>query len=123
MNVTITTNVGHRPAAGWKNGLQATLLFLIGVACAVFLILLVHNWYPVLFPVKGLPATSRATPPGMNSSHIKGKPMERVAINFTDNVYFTVKTSSRNYRKRLSILMLTWFQTVSKHKVSRDSQL
>ena len=53
----------------------------------------------------------------MNSTHIDGKPMEKVIVNYTDNMFFTVKTSVKNYRKRLSLLMLTWFQVVDKNKV------
>ena len=46
-----------------------------------------------------------------------GKPMEEpVQVSFTDNVYFTIKTTERNYKSRLSLLMMTWLQLV-KHKV------
>ena len=53
-----------------------------------------------------------------NHTYIQGKPLEGVTTDFTDNIYFTVKTSATNYRKRLSILMLTWFQTINKNKVA-----
>ena len=68
-----------------------------------------------------LPATylgsERSYPPAMNTTHINGKPMERVVTNYTNNIFFTVKTSMKNYRKRLTLLMLTWFQVVDKNKV------
>ena len=104
-------------STGWRNILHGTLSILTGFACGGILILLVYNWYPEEFA---------ATPPrgDMTITHfrksrrIKGKPLERVTIqNFTDNIYFTVRTSAENYRSRLSLLLLTWFQTVNKNKV------
>ena len=106
--------------AGWKNRLRGTLLFVAGFVSAGVLMFMC-NWHPALFPVyKG---RSLATPPSatdMNVTHIAGKLMEPVAINnIADNIYFTVRTSSANYRKRLLILMLTWLQTVNKDKVPK----
>ena len=108
---------------GWKNRLRGTVLFVAGFVSAGVLMLFTCNWYPVLFPVnkgRGLATPPSPPPPApdMNLTHITDKLMERVTINnITDNVYFTVRTSSANYRKRLLILMLTWFQTVNKNKV------
>jgi len=51
---------------------------------------------------------------------ILGRPMEEpVHVSFTDNIYFTIKTTERNYKSRLSVLMMTWLQLV-KHKVCDD---
>jgi len=46
-----------------------------------------------------------------------GRPMEEPAhVSYTDNVYFTIKTTERNYKSRLSLMLMTWLQLV-KHKV------
>ena len=107
--------INNGSTGGWRNRLRGTLLFVAGFVSAGVL-MFTYNWYPILFPDwKG----RLATPPDMNLTHIAGKLMERVTINnIPDNVYFTVRTSVTNYRERLSILMLTWFQTVNKNKVS-----
>lgn len=55
----------------------------------------------------------------MNTTHIKGVFMEQVNLNYARNIYFTIKTSNKFYSNRLFPLMLTWLQTVDKHKVSR----
>ena len=54
---------------------------------------------------------------GMNATHICGILMEPVNINYTQNIYFTVKTTHKYYTNRLLLLMLTWLQTVDKDKV------
>jgi len=41
-----------------------------------------------------------------------GKPLEKVDLEYKRNIHFSVKTSSKNYRVRLSLLLLTWFQVV-----------
>ena len=56
--------------------------------------------------------------PGMNATHINGILMETVNVNYTRNIYFTVKTTYRFYTERLFWIMLTWLQTVDKNKVS-----
>ena len=56
--------------------------------------------------------------PGMNATHINGILMETVNVNYTRNIYFTVKTTYRFYTQRLFWIMLTWLQTVDKNKVS-----
>ena len=53
---------------------------------------------------------------GINT-HINGILMEPVNVNYTRNIYFTVKTTHRYYTNRLFPLMLTWLQTVDKNKV------
>ena len=106
-------------SADWRSGLRGTLFFISGIASAGVLMLFTYNWYPILFPVYKGRLAQVATPPDMNLTHIAGKLMEHVTINsIADNVYFTVRTSVENYRQRLSILMLTWFQTLDKNKVA-----
>ena len=56
--------------------------------------------------------------PGMNATHINGILMEPVNVNYARNIYFTIKTTHKNYAKRLFPLMLTWLQVVDKNKVS-----
>ena len=111
--ITLVMTIKNSSSADWRNGLCGTLFFIASVGV---LMLFTYNWYPILFPVyKG----RLATPPDMNLTHIAGKLMEHVTINgITDNVYFTVRTSVENYRQRLSILLLTWFQTLDKNKVA-----
>jgi len=46
-----------------------------------------------------------------------GKPLEKVDLEYKRNIHFSVKTSSRNYRARLSLQLLTWFQAVDKDQV------
>ena len=48
---------------------------------------------------------------------IMGKPLEKVNVDYKKNIHFSVKTSVKNYRTRLSLLMLTWFQAVEKDQV------
>ena len=55
--------------------------------------------------------------PGMNATHIKGILMESVHVNYTRNIYFSVKTTHNNFDRRLFPLMLTWLQLVDKNKV------
>ena len=50
-------------------------------------------------------------------SKVMGKPLEKVNVDYTRNIHFSVKTSVKNYRTRLSLLLLTWFQTVEKDQV------
>ena len=57
-------------------------------------------------------------PDNMDGTHIKGKLLERVDVGWDNNVYFSVKTTAKFYEARLSVLMLTWFQTVNKNMVS-----
>jgi len=45
------------------------------------------------------------------------KPLEKVDLEYKRNIHFSVKTSSKNYRARLSLLLLTWFQAVDKDQV------
>ena len=56
--------------------------------------------------------------PGINATHIKGILMEPVNVDYTRNIYFTIKTTHTYYTKRLFPLMLTWLQVVDKNKVS-----
>ena len=58
------------------------------------------------------------TDPRMNATHINGISMESININYTRNIYFTVKTTHRFYTERLFPLMLTWLQLMDKNKVS-----
>ena len=61
---------------------------------------------------------TNATDIGMNATHICGILMEPVNINYTRNIYFTVKTTHKYYTNRLLLLMLTWLQAVDKNKVN-----
>ena len=63
---------------------------------------------------------TNATDIGMNATHICGILMESVNVNYTRNIYFTVKTTHKYYTNRLLLLMLTWLQTVDKNKVRND---
>ena len=55
---------------------------------------------------------------GMNeTTQFKGILMEYVNLNYTRNIYITIKTTNHNYNNRLPLLMLTWLQTVDKDKV------
>jgi len=46
--------------------------------------------------------------------HTDGTPIK---TNYTNNIYFSVKTSANNYKDRVMTLMSTWFQTVDRSKV------
>ena len=59
-----------------------------------------------------------ATDIGINSTHICGILMEPVNVNYSRNIYFTVKTTHKYYTNRLFLLLLTWLQTVDKDKVN-----
>ena len=63
------------------------------------------------------PATKKQDDRGVNATHINGILMEPVHASYTRNIYFTVKTTYKNYVGRLFPLMLTWFQVVDKNKV------
>ena len=54
---------------------------------------------------------------GINTTHINRILMEPVNVNYTRNIYFTVKTTHKYYTNRLFPLMLTWLQAVDKNKV------
>ena len=53
----------------------------------------------------------------MNHTHIWGIPMEPVDIKLENKIFFSVKTTDAYFTTRLLLLMLTWFQAVSKDKV------
>ena len=55
--------------------------------------------------------------PGMNATHINGILMEPVNVDYTRNIYFSIKTTHRYYTERLFLIMLTWLQVVDKNKV------
>ena len=63
--------------------------------------------------------TNNSADPEMNATHIKEILMEPVHVNYTRNIYFSVKTTHKNFEKRLFPLMLTWLQLVDKNKVSQ----
>ena len=48
---------------------------------------------------------------------VMGKPLEKVTLDYKKNIFFSVKTTAKNYRTRLSLLLLTWFQAVDKDQV------
>ena len=53
-----------------------------------------------------------------DSNHINGKLLEPVDIQWDKNIYFSVKTTTKNFKTRLSYLIATWFQVVNKKMVS-----
>ena len=55
--------------------------------------------------------------PGITATHINGILMEPVYANYNRNIYFTVKSTNANTKKRLFPLLLTWLQVVDKNKV------
>ena len=55
--------------------------------------------------------------PGMNATHINGILVEPVNVDYTRNIYFSIKTTHRYYTERLFLIMLTWLQVVDKNKV------
>ena len=105
----------NRSDASRRRALRWMQLCVTGFVSIVIVVVMWCDWS------SPLPATylgsERSYPPAMNTTHINGKPMERVVTNYTNNIFFTVKTSMKNYRKRLTLLMLTWFQVVDKNKV------
>jgi len=44
-------------------------------------------------------------------------PLKLNNTNYTNYIYFSVKTSAKNYKDRVMTLMSTWFQTVDRSKV------
>ena len=59
----------------------------------------------------------KETSPEVTSIKISGKPLEKVNANYTHNIYFSVKSSGKNYKDRLFPSMLTWFQLLDKDEV------
>ena len=56
-------------------------------------------------------------PPEMNATHIYGLLLEPVNAKYTRNIYFTVKTTHKYYKRRLLSVMLSWLQAVNRNKV------
>ena len=56
-------------------------------------------------------------PPEMNATHIYGLLLEPVNAKYTRNIYFTVKTTHKYYKRRLLSVMLSWLQAVDRNKV------
>ena len=118
---------GGVASTSWRRILHGALVILTGFACGGILILLICDWNEDWNHVE---FADTVTPPHhLKLTHVrkthrlKGKPLERVMTNnFTDNIYFTVRTSVENYKSRLSLLLLTWFQTVNKSKVFKLSR-
>ena len=54
----------------------------------------------------------------INSTHINGILIEPINVDYTRNIYFTIKTTHKYYTMRLLPLLLTWLQLVDKNKVS-----
>jgi len=59
----------------------------------------------------------------MRLDYVMGKPLEKINLDYKKNIFFSVKTSVKNYRTRLSLLLLTWFQTVDKDQVKTNSSV
>ena len=60
---------------------------------------------------------------GINTTHINGILMEPLNVNYTRNIYFTVKTTHKYYTDRLLLLMLTWLQAIDKNKVRYQTRI
>ena len=54
---------------------------------------------------------------GINFTDINRMLIEPIHVSYNRNIYFTVKTTNKNYIKRLLPQMLTWYQVVDKNKV------
>ncbi|XP_065903065.1 beta-1,3-N-acetylglucosaminyltransferase radical fringe-like [Dysidea avara] len=63
----------------------------------------------------------KETSPEVTSIKISGKPLEKVNANYTHNIYFSVKSSGKNYKDRLFPSMLTWFQLLDKDELTITS--
>ena len=110
----------------WKRANVAVL----SVVCISFVTLVYEgndHWIPkttelLLRPVIHVEASKKSAfvskiAASDNKAFVFGKPMEQPAnVNYTDNIYFTVKTTESNYEERLLLLMTTWLQIV-KNKV------
>jgi len=63
-------------------------------------------------------ASSKDLTQGLSSvDYVVGKPLENINLDYKKNIFFSVKTTAKNYRTRLSLLLLTWFQAVNKDQV------
>ncbi|XP_065900892.1 beta-1,3-N-acetylglucosaminyltransferase manic fringe-like [Dysidea avara] len=58
-----------------------------------------------------------------DSNHINGKLLEPVDIQWDKNIYFSVKTTTKNFKTRLSYLIATWFQVVNKKMLTIVSEI
>ena len=62
-------------------------------------------------------ASSKDLTQGLSSvDYVVGKPLENINLDYK-NIFFSVRTTAKNYRTRLSLLLLTWFQAVNKDQV------
>ena len=75
------------------------------------------KWQNTKFSVDMKSEQRNITDIRINMTHINGTIMEPVNVNYTRNIYFTVKTTHKYYTNRLLPLMLTWLQAVDKNKV------
>ena len=57
------------------------------------------------------------TIPHLGMNEFNGALMERVNLNYSGNIFITVKTTRKLYVDRLLPLLLTWLQTVDKNSV------
>ena len=63
-------------------------------------------------------ASSKDLTQGLSSvDYVVDKPLEKINLDYKKNIFFSVKTTAKNYRTRLSLLLLTWFQAVNKDQV------
>ena len=49
--------------------------------------------------------------------YVMGK-LQKINVDYKNNVFYSVRTCYKNYRTRLLLLMLTWLQAVDKDQVS-----
>jgi len=82
---------------------------------SLFYAILLFFFVGILF-LYSIPGISRDEDP-MRLDYVMGKPLEKINLDYKKNIFFSVKTSVKNYRTRLSLLLLTWFQTVDKDQV------
>ncbi|XP_065907341.1 beta-1,3-N-acetylglucosaminyltransferase lunatic fringe-like isoform X2 [Dysidea avara] len=62
-------------------------------------------------------ATSTIKPESVSEVTTSHTDSTSVITNYTNNIYFSVKTSANNYKDRVKMLMSTWFQTVDRSKL------
>ncbi|XP_065891470.1 beta-1,3-N-acetylglucosaminyltransferase manic fringe-like isoform X2 [Dysidea avara] len=90
----------------------------VSLACVICMLVLVTCDWPQLSTPSNVHRKESPVPKEMNHTHIRGIPMEPVDAKYQNNIFFSVKTTDAYFTTRLLLLMLTWFQVVSKDKLS-----
>lgn len=100
----------------WRGWILCTCI--IASMIATMLILRVENQSYTITAIAASKLIRRYNP-YVTRSYVKNRPLEAVDVEYKRNIFFTVKTTARNYQERLSTLILTWFQTVHRDDVSK----